>query len=132
LYIQRGRTTSEKESGKVSLERVLKALTKLGLSQREAEVYIYLATKGPQKAGNIAETLNLNKQYLCFTLRSLKNKRIVNVTREYSTQFSALPFETAIDLLAEAQRKEAQRIEENKETILSHWRSMPPRNTTNQ
>jgi len=116
----------------VSLERVLKALTKLGLSQREAEVYIYLATKGPQKAGNIAGTLNLNKQYLYSTLKSLQNKKIINVTREYSTQFSALPFETAIDLLAEAQRKEAQRIEENKETILSHWRFMPPRNTTNQ
>lgn len=114
------------------MERVLKALTKLGLSQIEAEVYIYLATKGPQRAGAIAETLNLSKQYLCSTLKSLQNRKIINATREYSTQFSALPFETAIDLLAEAQRKEAQRIEENKETILSHWRSMPPRNTTNQ
>ena len=122
----------QKESGKVSLERVLEALTKLGLSQREAEVYIYLATKGPQKAGNIAVIMNLNKEYLCSTLKSLQNRKIINVTREYSTQFSALPFEIAIDLLAEAQRKEAQRIEENKETILSHWRSMPPRNTTNQ
>jgi sugar-specific transcriptional regulator TrmB len=85
----------------VSLERVLKALTKLGLSQREAEVYVYLATKGPQKAGNMAETLNLNKQYLCFTLKSLQNRKIINATREYSTKFSALPFETALDLLAE-------------------------------
>jgi sugar-specific transcriptional regulator TrmB len=132
LLIQRGRTTSEKESGKVSLERVLKALTKLGLSQREAEVYIYLATKGPQKAGNIAETLKLSEQYLCSTLKSLQNKRIINVTLEYSTQFSALPFEKALGLLAEAQRKEAQRIEENKEEILSDWRSMTPRNATSQ
>ena len=116
----------------MSLERVLKALTKLGLSQREAEVYVYLATKGPQKAGNIAETLKLNKQHLCSILKSLQNKRIVNVTREYSAQFSALPFETALDILAEAKRKEAQSIEENKEEILSHWRSMTPRNATSQ
>ena len=116
----------------MSLERVLKALTKLGLSQREAEVFIYLATKGPQKAGNIAETLNLNKQYLCSTLKSLQNKRIINATLEYSAQFSALPFETTLDLLAEAQRKEAQRIEENKEEILSHWRSMTPENASSQ
>lgn len=116
----------------MSLERVLKALTKLGLSQREAEVYVYLATNGPQKAENIAETLKLNKQHLCFTLESLQNKRIVNVTREYSAQFSALPFETTIDLLAEAKRKEAQRIEEHKEEILANWRSMAPRNAASQ
>jgi sugar-specific transcriptional regulator TrmB len=116
----------------VSLERVLKALSKLGLTQREAEVYVYLATKGPQKAGNIAETLKLSKQYLCSTLKSLQNKRIINVTLKYSAQFNALPFETALDLLAEAQRKEAQHIEENKEEILSHWRSMTPRNAANQ
>jgi len=116
----------------VSLERVLKALTKLGLSQREAEIYIYLATKGPQKAGNIAETLNLNKQYLCSTLKSLQNKKIINVTREYSAQFSALPFEKALNLLAQTKRKEAQHIEENKEEIIANWRSMSPRNATNQ
>ncbi len=116
----------------MSLKRVLKALTKLGLSQREAEVYVYLATNGPQKAVNIAETLKLNKQHLYSTLKSLQNKRIVNVTHEYSAQFSALPFETALDILAEAQRKEAQSIEENKEEILSHWRSMTPRNATSQ
>lgn len=116
----------------MSLERVLKALTKLGLSQREAEVYIYLATKGPQKAGNIAETLNLNKQYLCFTLKSLKNKRVVNATLEYSAQFSALPFKKALDLLAETRRKEAQHIEENKEEIIANWRSMISKNTINQ
>ena len=116
----------------MSLELVLMALIKLGLSQREAEVFIYLATKGPQKAGNIAVALNLNKRYLCSTLKSLENRKIVNVAREYSTQFSALQFETVIDLLAEAQRKEAQRIEEKKETILLHWRSMSLKNTTNQ
>ncbi len=116
----------------MSLERVLKALTKLGLSQREAEVYVHLATKGPQKAGKIAETLNLNKQQLGFTLKILQNKRIVNVTLEYSAQFSALPFETALDVLAEAKRKEAQRIEEHKEEILFHWRSMTSRNVASQ
>jgi sugar-specific transcriptional regulator TrmB len=114
----------------MSMERVLNALTKLGLTQREAKVYIYLASKGPQRAENIAETLHLNKQQLYFTLKCLQNKRIVNAAREYSAQFSALPFETALDLLAEAQRKEAQRIEENKEEILAHWRNVIPRNAT--
>ena len=38
----------------MSHERVLKALMSLGLSRTDAEVYVFLATKGPQKARNIA------------------------------------------------------------------------------
>lgn len=115
---------------KLSHERVLKALVKLGLSEREAEVYVFLAREGPQKGSSIAETLKLNKQHLYAILKSLQNKRIVNATLEYAAQFSALPFEKALASLAEAKRKEAQRIEENKEEIISHWRSMNPKNIT--
>jgi len=115
----------------VSLERVLKALMNLGLSRRDCEVYVCLATKGPQKAGNIADTLKLNKQQLYTSLKNLQNKRIVTITLEYSARFSALPFEKAIDLLAEAKRKEAQNIEQNKKEILSDWHSMIRRNHAN-
>jgi sugar-specific transcriptional regulator TrmB len=108
----------------VSLERVLKALMNLGLSQKEAEVYVYLATKGPQKAANIAETLKLTRPQLQSTLKNLQDKKIVKATFEYSAQFSALPFETALDLLTEKKRKETRHIEENKQEILSHWRSI--------
>ena len=108
----------------MSLERVLKALTTLGLTQREAEVFVYLATKGPQRMANIANTLKLNKQQLQSTLKNLQSRKIVKATLEYSAQFSALPFETALDLLTEAKRKETRRIEDNKREILSHWRSI--------
>jgi hypothetical protein len=84
----------------LSHERVLKALVSLGLSRRAAEVYVFLATKGPQK------------------------KRIVRAARDCSALYSALPFEKAIDLLLEAKRKEAQSIEQNKEEILFEWHLM--------
>jgi sugar-specific transcriptional regulator TrmB len=115
---------------KLSHERVLKALVSLGLSQVEARVYVYLASEGPQKVENIAKTLKLDKQHLHSTMKSLQNKRIVNATLEYSAQFSALPFEIALDSLVEAKRKKVQRIEENKEEIISYWRSMIARDAT--
>ena len=109
----------------MSHERVLKALVSLGLSRRAAEVYVYLATKGPQKTEDIADTLKLNKQQgLHSTLKKLQEKRIVRATRDCSALYSALPFEKAIDLLLEAKRKEAQTIEQNKEEILSEWHLM--------
>ena len=116
-------------SGKSSLERILKALMNLGLSQRETEIYIYLATKGPQEAGNIAENLRLNRQQLGFSLESLQNRKIVILTLEYSAKFSALPFEKTMALLMKAKIEEAQNIEQNKEEILSHWNSMITENS---
>ncbi len=109
----------------MSHERVLNALVSLGLSRRAAEVYIYLATKGPQKMADIVGTLRLNKQQeLHSALENLQDKRIVKATFNYSAHYSALPFEKAIDLLLEAKRKEAQSIEQNKEEILSDWHLM--------
>ena len=108
----------------MSLERVLIALTRLGLSQREAEIYVHLAAKGPQEARNIAENLRLNRQQLDSSLEGLQKRKIVIPTLEYSTRFSALPFEKTMALLMKAKIEEAQKIEQNKEDILSEWHSL--------
>ena len=42
---------------KLSLERVIKALIGLGLSRVEAEVYVYLAKKGPQTLVDLTRDL---------------------------------------------------------------------------
>jgi sugar-specific transcriptional regulator TrmB len=114
----------------VSLERVFKALMSLGLSGREAEVYVYLATKGPQEAANIAENLKLNeKQELTSNLKSLQDRRIVIATVESSIRFRTLPFEKTLAILVETKRKEAQTIEQNREKILSDLHLMIRRNS---
>jgi sugar-specific transcriptional regulator TrmB len=107
----------------MSLERVLKALMNLGLSQTDAEIYVYLATEGPQEVRNIAENLRLSRQQLGSSLKSLQKKKIIILSLEYSARFSALPFEKTMALLIEAKREESQRIEQNKEEILSEWHS---------
>ena len=52
------------EVDKLSLERIIKALVGLGLSQSDAEVYVHLATTGPATARNIMDTLAINKRQL--------------------------------------------------------------------
>jgi len=112
---------------------VLKALVSLGLSRRAAEVYVYLATKGPQKTADIASTLKLKKQQELYSaLKNLQEKRIVRANLNYSAHYSALPFEKAIDLLLEVKRKDAQSIEQNREEILSEWHSIISDNSATQ
>lgn len=103
---------------------MLKNLVGVGLSRIDAEVYVFLATKGSQKARKIAEALKMSKQQLYRTLRKLQDKGIVHSSGERPATFSAVHIEKVIDLLIEANLEEAQQMEENREKILSLWRSM--------
>jgi sugar-specific transcriptional regulator TrmB len=113
----------------LSQKRVLKALVSLGLSQTDAEVYVFLATKGPQKARSIATALEMYKRKIYRSLKSLQSKEIVNANLGSPAQFSAIPFDKVLNLLIKAHLKEAQYIEQNKEEILSHWNSMITENS---
>jgi len=113
----------------LSLELVMRALVSSGLTQTDAEVYIFLAPKTPQKARYIAFALKMKKQQLYSCLKSLQDKGIVNCTGEHPTLFSAVAIEKVIDSLIKANLEEAQHMEENRKKILSSWRSMIKENT---
>ena len=102
----------------MSLERVIKALIGLGLSRVDAEVYVYLAKKGPQKVVDLTKALNINKQKIHASLKNLRTKGLVSKDR---TIFSALPFEEALDLLIKMKKERAQAIQEGREELLTAW-----------
>jgi len=108
---------------------LLKALVGLGLTERRVEVYIFLATKAPQKATDIANALKMKNQQLYPCLRNLQNKGIINCTSEHPKLFSAVPIEEALSTFINANLEEAQQMEENKKKILSVWHSMMKKNT---
>ena len=109
---------------RISHERIIKGVVSLGLTQSAAEVYVHLAKQGPQEARAIAEALNMHEQLIYRSLRSLKNRGIVSATPERPAEFSALPFDKALELLIKAHLKESQKIEQEKDEILSHWHSV--------
>ncbi len=100
---------------------MIKSLTNLGLSQTDANVYIYLATRGPQRAKNIRDALKLEQQILNKSLENLQGKGVVNFTLKQSATFFALPFDKALDLLVKAHLKKTELIEQKKNDILSKW-----------
>jgi sugar-specific transcriptional regulator TrmB len=102
---------------------MLKTLESLGLKHLDAEVYVYLAQNEPQKAKAIAEALETYKRKLYRSLKTLQRKGMVSASQERPAHFSAVSFDKVLDLFIQANREEAQSIEENKEQILSMWRS---------
>ena len=114
----------------MSLERVLRALEGLGLERVNAEVYVYLAKKGPQKGLDVAGALKIRKQQLHSILKNLQTKGVVTASSECPRLFSAVPFEKALEVLAEANMEQAKAIKESKEELFSSWRIMAERDYT--
>jgi predicted transcriptional regulator len=115
--------TLKKDERHLSKEWMLKTLESLGLKHLDAEVYVYLAQNEPQKAKAIAEALETYKRQLCRSLKSLQRKGMISTSQERPATFSAISFDKVLDQFIQANREEAKRIEENKDQILSMWRS---------
>ena len=107
----------------MSKEWIVKTLERLGLRHKDAEVYVYLAQNCPQKARDLAEALETYKQQLYRSLRKLQHKGLVTASQDHPALFSAVSFDKILDQFIKTNREEAQRIEEDKEQILSMWRS---------
>ena len=108
----------------MSLERVLKTLEGFGLSRIDAEVYVYLAKKGPKKGRELANALQVTKQQLYPSLKNLKNKGIVTANLERPALFSAVDFEKVLELLIEIKVEQAKVIKETKKELLGSWQSI--------
>jgi sugar-specific transcriptional regulator TrmB len=108
---------------RLSREWMLKTLENLGLKHLDAQIYIYLAQNDPQKAKAIAEALETYKRQLYRSLKRLQRKGMISTSQERPARFSAISFDRVLDQFIKANREEAQRIEENKEQILSMWKS---------
>ena len=94
----------------------------LGLSEREVQVYFYIATKGPTFARNIISNLPIKKRMTYRTLKNLQTKGIVIVSKNNPTEYFALPFGEVLSMLIEQRNKQAKLIKEKKEELLDNWK----------
>jgi sugar-specific transcriptional regulator TrmB len=107
----------------LSLERVIKILENFGFSKADAEVYIYLAKKGPRRETDLSKALKLTAKKLDSILKNLQSKGLLTATIQQSKFFSALSFEIVLDQLAKSNIQRASAITENKEKFLARWQS---------
>lgn len=108
----------------MSLERVFNALISLGLSDTEAEVFVYLARKGPKEEKDLCRAFNLTGQQLHQILENLQRRGMVTVTTKKYVLFSALPFEDILELLMVENIEQAQAAQKTREDLLASWKNM--------
>jgi sugar-specific transcriptional regulator TrmB len=106
----------------MSLDRILMLLQDLGLSKDEAEVYVYLAKKGPQTIKTIEESLKKNPEEIMKALKGLEDKQITIKKSKRSIFFLAIPFEKLLTNYAKIRFNQAKRIEQTRLSFLADWK----------
>jgi sugar-specific transcriptional regulator TrmB len=101
-----------------------KALKDFGLTKKEAQIYIYLAKHGVLKGSQISEGIKTSKAVVYRILKILQRKGVVESTLEFPARFTALPFETVLNLKIRAIKEEAILIEKAKDDLLKDWKNL--------
>jgi sugar-specific transcriptional regulator TrmB len=104
--------------GEKTVEKVLKDF---GLTEKEIEIYIFLAKRGVLKNREIARQFRKDNAQVLRILKSLQGKGLVESTLEAPKRFTAVPFETILDLFVASKRSEADSIEAAKRELLSYF-----------
>jgi sugar-specific transcriptional regulator TrmB len=105
-------------------ETVEKILKDIGLTDKEAEVYIFLAKRGALKSREVAKQIKKDKAQVLRILKSLESKGLAESTLEAPKRFTAIPFEKVLDAFVKAKRDEAAIIESAKKKLLLYWKTI--------
>jgi sugar-specific transcriptional regulator TrmB len=108
----------------MTLERIFDKLLKLGFTENEAHIYIYLAKKGPCEAKKLTTTLKLADPELNHCLKSLKAKRIVTSVRQRPPLFYAVSFEKLLELFMQGNLEQVKMLQKNKKQLLALWKTI--------
>ncbi len=100
---------------------VRKILKNVGLTDKEANVYIFLAKQGALKGAEIAKLTRTDKAETYRILRSLQRKSLLEETLEAPTRFTTVPFDKVLDSFIRARRDEVSLIENAKDSLLDDW-----------
>jgi sugar-specific transcriptional regulator TrmB len=107
----------------MSLKLALKALESLGLTGVDAEVYVYLAKKGPHEEKDLANALKLARTQLRLSIESLLTKGMIITYSAHSVKYSAIELEKVLEQFLETKKEQAKILRTTKKELLSTWRS---------
>jgi len=108
----------------LSEESKRKVLKTFGLTEKETDVYVFLAKHGVLKGGEISKQTKTQKALIYRILKSLQAKGLVESTLEFPARFTAVPFENVIDLNIKLKQEEAAQIAAQKRELLNYWQNI--------
>jgi sugar-specific transcriptional regulator TrmB len=104
--------------GEEPVRRILKSI---GLTEKEIDIYIFLAKHDTLKGIEISKRTRIDKAEVYRILKSLQSKGFVQSTLEAPARFTTEPFDKVIDIFIKARRDEAALVENAKQNLINDW-----------
>lgn len=98
----------------MSLEKIIKSLVEMGFKRVQAEVYVYLAKKGPKTIEDLTQVHIFSEKEIRTSLNFLQRKGLMT---QNQMVYSALPFEEALNLLIQKQKEDQESFEKLKNEL---------------
>jgi sugar-specific transcriptional regulator TrmB/pimeloyl-ACP methyl ester carboxylesterase len=108
----------------MSRESIQQALKDFGLTEKEAEIYIFLAKHGVLTGGEVSKQTKTHRALTYRILKSLQKKGVVESTLESPVRFFSVPFEKLLDENIRVKQEEAVSLEKAKTGLLSDWKNI--------
>ena len=105
----------------MSINTIQEALKRFGLTEKEAEIYVFLAKHGVLTGGEISKLTKTHRPHMYRILKSLQKKGAVQSTLETPVRFSSVPFEKVLDETIKFKQQEAITLEKSKNSLLADW-----------
>ncbi len=121
LYLSPWLVTMKMERSYLSLKAIKAALSDFGLTEKEADIYIYLAKHGLLTGGEISKQTKTHRALVYRILKILQKKGVIEATLESPIRFSSIPFEKILDENIRIKQEEAVSLEKAKNGLLNDW-----------
>jgi len=102
---------------------VYEILQKLGLTQKESKVYLYLNKNGSKKAKEIAQNQKIPRTQTYHLLAALQNKGMVTVISDKITKFEGIEFEKVLDILINSELKRIEDLQLMRSELSELWKA---------
>ena len=100
-----------------------KILQKLGLTQNELKVYLYLNKNGSKKAKEIAQNQKIPRTQTYHLLTALQNKGMVIMVSNRITKFEGIEFEKVLDILINNELKRIEELQSMRSELSELWKA---------
>ena len=110
----------------VTETEIVSILRDFGLTEKEAEVYLFIAKTGVQRAGEVSKRLKMHKAQVYRILQVLQSRGLAEATLEFPARFVPVSFEHFLNMTIRAKREETAQLEARKSNLLTRWESIIP------
>ncbi len=98
-------------------------LQKLGLTQNELKVYLYLNKNGSKKAKEIAQNQKIPRTQTYHLLTALQNKGMVIMISGRIKKFKGIEFEKVLDILINNELKRIEELQLMRSELSELWKA---------